>query len=130
MAVRGRKNRPHRGGVAYGFGSRCEKGDRPTQLRTYRDPNKGITAGAAHVERESSTLNCVRASIESRYRGVIDLTSDHADLVHSIRPLIKHWPLANGPRWVRDNAFDQDRKEVRTAIFASVSATPWNLAVG
>ncbi|MEX6430905.1 ISAs1 family transposase [Ferrimicrobium acidiphilum] len=80
------------------------------------------------VERESSTLNDVRTSIETRYY-VTDLTADDADPEHLFRLVRDHWSIES-LHWVRDNTFDEDRSQVRTGTLPRILATLRNLAIG
>ena len=80
------------------------------------------------VERESSTLNDVRTSIETRYY-VTDLTADDADPEHLLRLVRDHWSIES-LHWVRDNTFDEDRSQVRTGTLPRILATLRNLAIG
>lgn len=80
------------------------------------------------VERESSTLNDVRTSIETRFY-VTDLTEDDACVEHLLRLVRGHWSIES-LHWVRDVTFDEDRSQVRTATLPRVLATLRNLAIG
>jgi predicted transposase YbfD/YdcC len=80
------------------------------------------------VERESSTLDDVRTSIETRYY-VTDLTLDEASAEHLLRLVRDHWSIENGLHWVRDVTFDEDRSQVRTGTLPRVLATLRNLAI-
>ena len=64
------------------------------------------------VERESSTLDDVRVSIETRFY-VTDLTEADACVEHLLRLVRGHWAIES-LHWVRDNTFDEDRSQVRT----------------
>ena len=59
------------------------------------------------VERESSTLDDVRTSIETRYY-VTDLTNDDASIEHLFRLVHGHWSIENSLHWVRDVTFGED----------------------
>ncbi|MHB8458217.1 MAG: ISAs1 family transposase [Acidimicrobiales bacterium] len=52
------------------------------------------------VERESSTLDDVRVSIETR-SSVTDLTTDDAGIEHQFRLVHGHWSIENSLHWVR-----------------------------
>jgi len=80
------------------------------------------------VERESSTLDDVRVSIETRFY-VTDLTADDAGIEHLFRLVHGHWSIES-LHWVRDNTFDEDRSQVRTGTLPRVLATLRNLAIG
>jgi predicted transposase YbfD/YdcC len=80
------------------------------------------------VERESSTLDDVRVSIETRFY-VTDLTPNDASAEHMLRLVRGHWSIENGLRWVRDVTFDEDRSQVRTGSLPRVLATLRNLAI-
>jgi len=80
------------------------------------------------VERESSTLDDVRTSIETRYY-VTDLTAMQASPKHLLRLVRDHWSIENGLHWVRDVTFDDDRSQVRTGTLPRVLATLRNLAI-
>ena len=80
------------------------------------------------VERESSTLDDVRVSIETRFY-VTDLTEAHASVEHLLRLVRGHWSIES-LHWVRDNTFDEDRSQVRTGTVPRVLATLRNLAIG
>ncbi len=82
----------------------------------------------AIVERESSTLDDVRVSIETRFY-VTDLTEAHASIEHLLRLVRGHWSIES-LHWVRDNTFDEDRAQVRTGTIPRVLATLRNLAIG
>jgi predicted transposase YbfD/YdcC len=56
------------------------------------------------VERESSTLDDVRVSIETRFY-VTDLTEADACIEHLLRLVRGHWSIES-LHWVRDNTFD------------------------
>ena len=80
------------------------------------------------VERESSTLDDVRVSIETRFY-VTDLTREDASVEHLLRLVRGHWSIES-LHWVRDNTFDEDRSQVRTGTIPRVLATLRNLAIG
>ena len=80
------------------------------------------------LERESSTLDDVRTSIETRYY-VTDLTRMQASPQHLLRLVRDHWSIENGLHWVRDVTFDEDRSQVRTGTLPRVLATLRNLAI-
>ena len=80
------------------------------------------------VERESSTLDDVRVSIETRFY-VTDLTEADACVEHLLRLVRGHWSIES-LHWVRDNTFDEDRSQVRTGTIPRVLATLRNLAIG
>ena len=80
------------------------------------------------VERESSTLDDVRVSIETRFY-VTDLTEEDACVEHLLRLVRGHWSIES-LHWVRDNTFDEDRSQVRTGTIPRVLATLRNLAIG
>ena len=80
------------------------------------------------VERESSTLDDVRVSIETRFY-VTDLTEPDACTEHLLRLVRGHWSIES-LHWVRDNTFDEDRSQVRTGTIPRVLATLRNLAIG
>jgi predicted transposase YbfD/YdcC len=80
------------------------------------------------VERESSTLDDVRVSIETRFY-VTDLTEADACVGHLLRLVRGHWAIES-LHWVRDNTFDEDRSQVRTGTLPRVLATLRNLAIG
>jgi len=80
------------------------------------------------VERESSTLDDVRVSIETRFY-VTDLTEADACVEHLLRLVRGHWAIES-LHWVRDNTFDEDRSQVRTGTLPRVLATLRNLAIG
>ncbi len=79
------------------------------------------------VERESSTLDDVRVSIETRFY-VTDLTQADACVEHLLRLVRGHWSI-EALHWVRDNTFDEDRSQVRTGTVPRVLATLRNLAI-
>jgi len=81
------------------------------------------------VERESSTLDDVRVSIETRYY-VTDLTFDDAGIEHLFRLVHGHWSIENGLHWVRDVTFGEDLSQVRTGTLPRILATLRNLAIG
>jgi predicted transposase YbfD/YdcC len=81
------------------------------------------------VERESSTLDDVRKSIETRYY-VTDLTNDDASIEHLFRLVHGHWSIENGLHWVRDVTFGEDLSQVRTGTLPRILATLRNLAIG
>jgi predicted transposase YbfD/YdcC len=80
------------------------------------------------VERESSTLDDVRSSIETRFY-VTDLTTDEATVEHLFRLTKGHWSIES-LHWVRDVTYDEDRSQVRTGTLPRVLATLRNLAIG
>ncbi|MBK5222846.1 MAG: ISAs1 family transposase, partial [Acidimicrobiia bacterium] len=80
------------------------------------------------VERESSTLDDTRVSIETRFY-VTDLTNEEACVEHLLRLVRGHWSIES-LHWVRDNTFDEDRSQVRTGTLPRVLATLRNLAIG
>lgn len=80
------------------------------------------------VERESSTLDDVRTSIETRYY-VTDLTEADACVEHLLRLVRGHWSIES-LHWVRDMTFDEDRSQVRTGTLPRILATLRNLAIG
>ena len=80
------------------------------------------------VERESSTLDDVRVSIETRFY-VTDLIEEEASVEHLLRLVRGHWSIES-LHWVRDNTFDEDRSQVRTGALPRVLATLRNLAIG
>jgi predicted transposase YbfD/YdcC len=80
------------------------------------------------VERESSTLDNVRVSIETRFY-VTDLTEADTCAEHLLRPVRGHWSIES-LHWVRDNTFDEDRSQVRTGTVPRVLAALRNLAIG
>jgi predicted transposase YbfD/YdcC len=81
------------------------------------------------VERESSTLDDVRTSIETRFY-VTDLTTDDATIEHLFRLVHGHWSIENGLHWVRDVTFGEDLSQVRTGTLPRILATLRNLAIG
>ena len=81
------------------------------------------------VERESSTLDDVRISIEGRFY-VTDLTTDDAGIEHLFRLVHGHWSMENGLHWVRDVTFGEDLSQVRTGTLPRILATLRNLAIG
>jgi predicted transposase YbfD/YdcC len=81
------------------------------------------------VERESSTLDDVRVSIETRFY-VTDLSADDATIEHLFRLVHGHWSIENGLHWVRDVTFGEDLSQVRTGTLPRVLATLRNLAIG
>jgi len=81
------------------------------------------------VERESSTLDDVRVSIEARFY-VTDLTFDDATIEHLFRLVHGHWSIENGLHWVRDVTFGEDLSQVRTGTLPRILATLRNLAIG
>jgi predicted transposase YbfD/YdcC len=81
------------------------------------------------VERESSTLDDVRVSIETRFY-VTDLTTDDAVIEHLFRLVHGHWSIENGLHWVRDVTFGEDLSQVRTGTLPRILATLRNLAIG
>lgn len=80
------------------------------------------------VERESSTLDDVRVSIETRFY-VTDLTEADACVEQLLRLVRGHWSIES-LHWIRDNTFDEDRSQVRTGTIPRVLATLRNLAIG
>ncbi|MGH9086499.1 MAG: ISAs1 family transposase, partial [Acidimicrobiales bacterium] len=80
------------------------------------------------VERESSTLDDERTSIETRFY-VTDLAPADASSEHLLRLVTGHWSIENGLHWVRDVTFDEDRSQVRTGTLPRVLATLRNLAI-
>jgi hypothetical protein len=80
------------------------------------------------VERESSTLDDVRVSIETRFY-VTDLAEADACVEQLLRLVRGHWSIES-LHWVRDNTFDEDRSQVRTGTIPRVLATLRNLAIG
>ena len=80
------------------------------------------------VERESSTLDDVRISIETHFY-VTDLTADDASIEHLFRLTRGHWSIES-LHWVRDVTFDEDRSQVRTGTLPRILATLRNLAIG
>ncbi len=80
------------------------------------------------VERESSTLDDARVSIETRFY-VTDLGEADACVEHLLRLVRGHWSIES-LHWVRDNTFDEDRSQVRTGTIPRVLATLRNLAIG
>ena len=80
------------------------------------------------VERESSTLDDVRTSIETRFY-VTDLTETDVCVAHLLRLVRGHWSIES-LHWVRDMTFDEDRSQVRTGTLPRVLATLRNLAIG
>ncbi len=81
------------------------------------------------IERESSTLDDVRTSIETRYY-VTDLTTDDASIEHLFRLVHGHWSIENSLHWVRDVTFGEDLSQVRTGTLPRILATLRNLAIG
>jgi predicted transposase YbfD/YdcC len=81
------------------------------------------------VERESSTLDDVRVSIETRFY-VTDLSADDATIEHLFRLVHGHWSIENGLHWVRDVTFGEDLSQVRTGTLPRILATLRNLAIG
>jgi hypothetical protein len=81
------------------------------------------------VERESSTLDDVRKSIETRFY-VADLTGEDASIGHLFRLVHGHWSIENGLHWVRDVTFGEDLSQVRTGTRPRILATLRNLATG
>lgn len=79
------------------------------------------------VERESSTLDDVRTSIETRIY-VTDLTNDQASAEHLLRLVRGHWGIES-LHWIRDVTYDEDRSQVRTGTLPRVLATLRNLAI-
>ncbi|MCY7298122.1 MAG: ISAs1 family transposase, partial [Ilumatobacteraceae bacterium] len=80
------------------------------------------------VERESSTLDDRRTSIETRIY-ITDLTNDQAGAAHLHRLICGHWSIENSLHWVRDVTYDEDRSQVRTGTTPRVLATLRNLAI-
>ncbi|EQD40768.1 transposase IS4 family protein, partial [mine drainage metagenome] len=80
------------------------------------------------IERESSTLDDVRTSIETRYY-VTDLAPTDASTEHLLRLTRGHWSVES-LHWVRDVTFDEDRSQVRTGTLPRILATLRNLAIG
>ena len=80
------------------------------------------------VERESSTLDDVRISIETHFY-VTDLTADDPSIEHLFRLTRGHWSIES-LHWVRDVTFDEDRSQVRTGTLPRILATLRNLAIG
>ncbi|MBK5224586.1 MAG: ISAs1 family transposase [Acidimicrobiia bacterium] len=78
------------------------------------------------VERESSTLDDVRTSIETRLY-VTDLTDHQASAEHLLRLVRGHWSIES-LHWIRDVTYDEDRSQVRTGTLPRVLATLRNLA--
>lgn len=81
------------------------------------------------VERESSTLDDVRVSIETRFY-VTDLSLDDATIEHLFRLVHGQWSIENGLHWVRDVTFGEDLSQVRTGTLPRILATLRNLAIG
>ncbi len=81
------------------------------------------------VERESSTLDDVRTSIETRFY-VTDLTTDDVTIEHLFRLVHGHWSIENSLHWVRDVTFGEDLSQVRTGTLPRILATLRNLAIG
>ena len=81
------------------------------------------------VERESSTLDDVRTSIETRYY-VTDLDASDASPEHLFRLVNGHWSIENSLHWVRDVTFGEDLSQVRTGTLPRLLATLRNLAIG
>lgn len=81
------------------------------------------------VEDESSTLNDIRVSIETRFY-VTDLSFDDATIEHLFRLIHGHWSIENGLHWVRDVTFGEDLSQVRTGTLPRILATLRNLAIG
>lgn len=81
------------------------------------------------VERESSTLDDVRTSIETRYY-VTDLAVGDASTDQLFRLVNGHWSIENGLHWVRDVTFGEDLSQVRTGTLPRILATLRNLAIG
>jgi len=80
------------------------------------------------VERESSSLDDIRVSIETRFY-VTDLSEEDACIEHLLRLVRGHWSIES-LHWVRYNTFDEDRSQVRTGTIPRVLATLDNLAIG
>lgn len=80
------------------------------------------------IERESSTLDDVRKSIETRFY-VTDLTAGDASTENLFRLTRGHWSIES-LHWVRDVTFDEDRSQIRTGTLPRVLATLRNLAIG
>jgi predicted transposase YbfD/YdcC len=80
------------------------------------------------IERESSTLDDVRTSIETRYY-VTDLNDAEASAEQLLRLTRGHWSIES-LHWVRDVTFDEDRSQVRTGTLPRILATLRNLAIG
>jgi predicted transposase YbfD/YdcC len=81
------------------------------------------------VERESSTLDDVRTSIETRYY-VTDLDATLASADQLFRLVNGHWSIENSLHWVRDVTFGEDLSQVRTGTLPRFLATLRNLAIG
>lgn len=81
------------------------------------------------VERESSTLNDKRVSIETRYY-VTDLTKADATIEHLFRLVHGHWSIEGSLHWVRDVTFGEDLSQVRTGTLLRILATLRNLVIG
>jgi predicted transposase YbfD/YdcC len=80
------------------------------------------------IERESSTLNDVRTSIETRYY-VTDLAPVDASTEHLFGLTKGHWSIES-LHWVRDVTYDEDRSQVRTGTLPRILVTLRNLAIG
>jgi hypothetical protein len=80
------------------------------------------------VERESSTLDDVRVSIETRFY-VTDLTKADVCVEHLLRLPRGYWSIES-LHWVRGMTFDDYRSQVRTGTIPRVLATLRNLAIG
>jgi len=81
------------------------------------------------VERESSTLDDVRTSIEVRYY-LTDIDVTEASTDQLFRLVNGHWSIENGLHWVRDVTFGEDLSQVRTGTLPRILATLRNLAIG
>ncbi len=79
------------------------------------------------IERESSTLDDVLTSIETRIY-ITDLADEQASPQHLLRLVKGHWGIESF-HWVRDVTYDEDRSQVRTGTLPRVLATLRNLAI-
>ena len=85
-----------------------------TGCEAHRFPSAGFPHANRYIiiERESSTLNDVRTSIETRYY-VTDLAPADASTENLFRLTKGHWSIES-LHWVRDVRFDEDISQVRT----------------
>jgi hypothetical protein len=80
------------------------------------------------IEHESTTLNDIRTSIETRYF-VTDPAPVDASTEHLFGLTKGHWSIES-LNWVRDVTFDEDRSQVRTGTLPRILVTLRNLAIG
>ncbi len=114
---------------------RCQRGhgriDRHRVWTAAVPPSAGFPHARRFVivERESSTLDDVRTSIEVRYY-VTDLDATDASPDQLFRLINGHWSIENSLHWVRDVTFGEDLSQVRTGTLPRLLATLRNLAIG